>query len=234
MNVFDKIKEQVDYRNWSNVKANDSWSVLKTVSEFVNGYETLSRIGPCVAIFGSARLSEDNPYYKMAEDTAFKLVGKGFGIITGGGPGIMEAGNKGAHFAKGKSVGLNITLPHEQHSNQYIDPDKSINFDYFYVRKTMFTRYAQGFIAFPGGFGTLDELSEALTLIQTNKIKNFPVVMVGKEFWSGLIDWFKNTLLENELISKEDLNLFHVVDTPDEAVEVIDKHYLMNDLLLNF
>jgi len=231
---IDKIKSEVEYRIWSDVKANDSWSVFKIMSEFVNGYDTLSRIGPCVAIFGSARLKEDNPYYKMAEETAQKLVGKGFGIITGGGPGIMEAGNKGAHEAKGKSVGLNIVLPHEQHPNEYIDNDKSIDFNYFYVRKTMFIRYAQGFIAFPGGFGTLDELSEALTLIQTKKIMDFPIVMVGKEFWSGLVDWFKNTLLENKLVAADDFDIFHVVDTVDEAVEIIDKYYSENALRLNF
>jgi len=231
---INKIKNEVEYRVWSDVKANDSWSVFKTMAEFVNGYEALSNIGPCVAIFGSARLKEDNPYYKMAEETAAKLVGKGFGVITGGGPGIMEAGNKGAHEAGGKSVGLNIVLPHEQHPNKYIDHDKSIDFNYFYVRKTMFTRYAQGFIAFPGGFGTLDELSEALTLIQTNKITNFPIVMVGKDFWGGLIEWFKCTLLANELVSEKDFDIFHVVDTVDEAVEIIDEHYKNFKLTLNF
>jgi len=234
MSVFDKIKKEIDYKTWSDLKANDSWSVFKIMSEFVNGYETLSRIGPCVAIFGSARLKEDNPYYQMAVETAAKLVEKGFGIITGGGPGIMEAGNKGAHEAGGKSVGLNIVLPHEQHSNPYIDHDKSLDFDYFYVRKTMFTRYAQGFIAFPGGFGTLDELSEALTLIQTRKIVHFPIVMVGKEFWNGLVEWFKNILLANKLVSENDFEIFHVVDTVDEAVEIVDKFYKEYALKPNF
>ena len=167
-------------------------------------------------------------------ETASKLVGKGFGVITGGGPGIMEAGNKGAHEAGGKSVGLNIVLPHEQHSNPYIDSDKSINFDYFYIRKTMFTRYAQGFIAFPGGFGTLDELSEALTLMQTSKIAQFPIVMFGSEFWNPLVGWFKNTLLTNGLIAEKDFDIFHVVDDVDEAVRIIDDFYQNTALKPNF
>ena len=234
MNFVDKIKKAIDDRKWTVTKANDSWSVFKIMSEFVNGYETLSRIGPCVAIFGSARIKEDNPYYQKAVETAAKLVEKGFGVITGGGPGIMEAGNRGADDAGGKSVGLNIVLPHEQHSNPYIDSDKSINFDYFYIRKTMFTRYSQGFIAFPGGFGTLDELSEALTLMQTNKIANFPIVMFGSSFWNPLVDWFRQTLLENKMIKEEDFGIFHVVDDVDEAVGIIDDFYKKTDLKPNF
>lgn len=235
MDISDKIRLAIiGERTWASIKANDSWSVFKIMSEFVNGYETLSRIGPCVAIFGSARLKPDNIYYAKAEETAYKLVQRGFGIITGGGPGIMEAGNKGAHDAKGKSVGLNIVLPHEQKPNQYIDIDKSIDFDYFYIRKTMFTRYSQGYIAFPGGFGTLDELSEALTLIQTNKITRFPIVMVGKNFWSGLVEWFKDQLFAKELISEKDFDIFHVVDDPDEAVEIIDSYYKKYELTPNF
>lgn len=234
MNFVEKIKKAIDDRKWSDIKANDSWSVFKIMSEFVNGYETLSRIGPCVAIFGSARIKDDNPYYLKAEETAAKLVEKGFGIITGGGPGIMEAGNRGAHEAGGKSVGLNIVLPHEQHYNPYIDSDKCINFDYFYIRKTMFTRYSQGFIAFPGGFGTLDELSEALTLMQTNKISNFPIVMFGSSFWNPLVDWFRQTLLENKMIKEEDFGIFHVVDNVDEAVRIIDDFYKKSALKPNF
>lgn len=235
MDISDKIRLAIiGERTWASIKANDSWSVFKIMSEFVNGYETLSRIGPCVAIFGSARLKPDNIYYAKAEETAYKLVQRGFGIITGGGPGIMEAGNKGAHDAKGKSVGLNIVLPHEQKPNQYIDIDKSIDFDYFYIRKTMFTRYSQGYIAFPGGFGTLDELSEALTLIQTNKITRFPIVMVGKNFWSGLVEWFKDQLFAKELISEKDFDIFHVVDDPDEAVEIIDSYYKKYELTPNY
>lgn len=231
---FKEKNRIVNYRLWTDTKANDSWSVFKIMSEFVNGYETLGRIGPCVAIFGSARIKEDNPYYIKAVETAAKLVHKGFGVITGGGPGIMEAGNRGAHKAHGNSVGLNITLPHEQQPNKYIDRDKSIDFDYFYIRKTMFTRYAQGFIAFPGGFGTLDELSEALTLMQTNKIANFPIVMFGSEFWNPLVEWFKSQLLTNGLISEPDLNIFHVVDDPDEAVGIIDEFYKHTELKPNF
>ncbi len=234
MYITDKIRKVLETRSWTVTKANDSWSVFKIMSEFVNGYETLSRIGPCVAIFGSARIKEDNKYYRMAVETAEKLVEKGFGIITGGGPGIMEAGNKGAHIAEGKSVGLNILLPHEQKPNQYIDNDKSIYFDYFYIRKTMFTRYAQGFIAFPGGFGTLDELSEAITLIQTHKISHFPIIMIGSEFWSGLVEWFKTTLIENKVINETELGLFYVVDDVDEAVRVIDEFYQKSDLKPNF
>ena len=234
MDYSEILKKVIDDRKWNYIKANDSWSVFKIMSEFVNGYETLSRIGPCVAIFGSARIKEDNPYYQKAVETASKLVEKGFGVITGGGPGIMEAGNKGAHEAGGKSVGLNIVLPHEQHSNPYIDSDKSINFDYFYIRKTMFTRYAQGFIAFPGGFGTLDELSEALTLMQTNKIANVPIVMFGSEFWNPLVDWFRNTLLENKMIKETDFDIFHVVDNVDEAVHIIDEFYQKSELKPNF
>lgn len=231
---FKEKNRIVNYRLWTDTKANDSWSVFKIMSEFVNGYETLGRIGPCVAIFGSARIKEDNPYYIKAVETAAKLVHKGFGVITGGGPGIMEAGNRGAHKAHGNSVGLNITLPHEQQPNKYIDRDKSIDFDYFYIRKTMFTRYAQGFIAFPGGFGTLDELSEALTLMQTNKIANFPIVMFGSEFWNPLVEWFKSQLLTNGLISEPDLKIFHVVDEPDEAVGIIDEFYKHTELKPNF
>lgn len=234
MDKKDKTAKEIETRNWTIIKAHDSWSVFKIMSEFVNGYENLSRIGPCVAIFGSARLKNDNIYYKQAEQTAYKLVQRGFGVITGGGPGIMEAGNKGAHDAHGKSVGLNIVLPHEQQPNPYIDSDKSIDFDYFYIRKTMFTRYAQGFIAFPGGFGTLDELSEALTLMQTNKIANFPIVLFGKDFWGGLVDWFKQIMLTNGMIAEDDFMIFKVVDDVDEAVDIIDNFYKKSALKPNF
>ena len=228
------IRNSFHPKSWNDIKTHNSWSVFKIMAEFVEGMEKMSRIGPCVAIFGSARIKEDNPYYLKAVETASKLVEKGFGVITGGGPGIMEAGNKGAHEAGGKSVGLNIVLPHEQHSNPYIDSDKSINFDYFYIRKTMFTRYSQGFIAFPGGFGTLDELSEALTLMQTHKIANFPIVMFGTEFWAPLVDWFRQTLLENQMIKEEDFGIFHVVDDVDEAVNIIDEFYKHSELKPNF
>lgn len=233
-NTEEQIREAFSEKNWNEIKTHDSWSVFKTMAEFVNGYETLAKIGPCVAIFGSARLSPENKYYKMAEETAYLLVKKGFGIITGGGPGIMEAGNKGAHFGGGKSVGLNIILPNEQKANQFIDQDKSLDFNYFFVRKTMFMRYSQGYIAFPGGFGTLDEVSEAITLIQTNKLISFPIVLVGKDFWDGLVNWFKKELLPNQLISENDLNIFHVVDTVEDAVKIIEDFYNKYALKPNF
>ena len=204
------------------------------MSEFVEGMEKLSNIGPCVAVFGSARLKPEDKYYQMAEKIAEDLTKIGFGVISGGGPGIMEAANKGAHNGGGSSVGLNIVLPHEQHFNPYIDPDKNINFQYFFVRKTIFMRYAQGYIAMPGGFGTLDELSEAITLIQTNKMVDFPVVLVGKDYWKGLINWFKSTLLKENMIKKEDFNIFHIVDTGEEAVNIIAEFYNKYAIKPNF
>ncbi len=210
---------------WNDVKTADSWSVFKIMSEFVQSFDKLSQIGPCVAIFGSARTRPEDEYYKAAEEIAFKLTRLGFGIITGGGPGIMEAGNKGAAAEGGASVGLCINLPNEQSPNIYIDPDKLVNYDYFFVRKTIFMKFSQGYIAMPGGFGTLDELSEALTLIQTDKMVSFPVVLYGKSYWQGLLDWFRDTLLEHNMISEGDLDLFHMVDTPDEAVAVIKEFY---------
>ena len=204
------------------------------MSEMVEGFEKLAKIGPCVSIFGSARTQPDNGYYKMAEEIAAKLVRHGYGVITGGGPGIMEAGNKGAQSENGKSVGLNIELPHEQGNNPYIDPDKLISFDYFFVRKVMFVKYSQGFIVMPGGFGTLDELFEAITLIQTNKIGRFPIVLVGTEFWGGLLDWVKSTMLSFGNISPKDLDLINLVDSPTEAVKVIDEFYSKYLLSPNF
>ncbi|GAB3166445.1 LOG family protein [Telluribacter humicola] len=231
----ERIKEAFEDRNWNEIKSADSWVVFKVMAEFVEGFDKLARIGPCVSIFGSARTKADNPYYTITEEIAAKLVRHGYGVITGGGPGIMEAGNKGAYEQGGKSVGLNIKLPFEQHSNIYIDPDKNINFDFFFVRKVMFVKYSQGFIVLPGGFGTLDELFEALTLIQTKKIGRFPIVMVGRSYWSGLIDWIKETMMEGERnISPEDLKLFSLVDTPDEAVRVIDEFYSKYLLKPNF
>jgi uncharacterized protein (TIGR00730 family) len=220
-----RIRQAFKDKNWSEIKSSDSWVIFKVMSEFVEGFEKLAKIGPCVTIFGSARVKPSNPYYKMAEDIGELLVAQGYGVITGGGPGIMEAGNKGAHKAGGKSVGLNIYLPHEQKGNIYIDPDKLITFDYFFVRKVMFVKYSQGFIVMPGGFGTLDELSEALTLIQTKKIGRFPIVMVGKKFWTGMMDWIKTTLVDEKMISPEDLDLINIVDTPEDAVAVIDEFY---------
>jgi uncharacterized protein (TIGR00730 family) len=196
------------------------------MAEFVDAFEKLAKIGPCVSIFGSARTKPDNQYYQLAEDIAFKLTQKGYGVITGGGPGIMEAANKGANKGGGMSVGLNIELPFEQYSNPYIDVDKLITFDYFFVRKVMFMKYAQGFIVLPGGFGTLDELFEALTLIQTKKVAAFPVILVGKEYWGGLIEWIKSSVLMKEKnINEIDLELLSLVDTAEEAVNNIEKFY---------
>lgn len=231
----DKIREAFEDRNWNEIKTADSWVIFKVLAEFVEGFDKLAKIGPCVSIFGSARTKPDHPYYKTTEEIAAKLVRHGYGVITGGGPGIMEAGNKGAYEQGGKSVGLNIVLPFEQHSNLYIDADKNINFDFFFVRKVMFVKYAQGFVVMPGGFGTLDELFEALTLIQTKKIGRFPIVLVGRTYWSGLIDWITSTMLEEERnINPEDLKLFSVVDTAEEAVRVIDEFYAKYLLKPNF
>lgn len=230
-----KILKAFKDRDWNETKTTDSWVIFKVMAEFVKGFETLSKIGPCVTIFGSARTKPDHDYYKTAEEIAAKLVRHGYGVITGGGPGIMEAGNKGAHDQGGKSVGLNIDLPHEQFNNIYIDQDKLINFDYFFVRKVIFVRYSQAFIVMPGGFGTLDELFEALTLIQTEKIGKFPIVLVGKDFWEGLVAWIKGTVLEHaNNVSIEDLNLFVLVDTATEAVEAIDDFYSKYRLSPNF
>ncbi len=221
-------------KTWAQIKANNSWSVFKIMAEIVDGYETLTKIGPCVAVFGSARTKPGNPYYKAAEDVAYLLTKKGFGIITGGGPGIMEAANKGAYNAGGKSVGLNINLPFEQSANEYIDADKLIEFDYFFTRKLMFMRYSQGYIVLPGGFGTLDELFEAITLIQTHKLVNFPIVLINKEYWKGLVDWITETQLKEGMISEEDMDLFHLVDTVEEAVQVIEDFYSKYQLKPNF
>lgn len=205
------------------------------MSEFVNGYESMGWIGPCVSIFGSARIKPEDPYYLLAEKIAYKISKAGYGVITGGGPGIMEAGNKGAHLGGGTSVGLNIELPFEQHHNPYIDRDKNLNFDYFFVRKVMFVKYSQGFVVMPGGFGTLDELFEAITLIQTKKIGRFPIILVGKSFWSGLVDWITTTLIEQEkTVSDSDLNLIKIVDTEDEVLAVLDSFYKKYDLSPNF
>ena len=221
--------------SWSDVKAESSWRIFKVMSELVEGFEKLNKIGPCISIFGSARSKPDNKYYKLGVDIAKALVDEGFGIITGGGPGIMEAGNKGAMEANGISVGLNIDLPFEQHHNPYIDNDKLLDFRYFFVRKVMFVKYAQGFVILPGGFGTLDELFEAITLIQTMKIDRSPVVLVGSEYWKGLMNWIENVMYaEEKNISKEDLDLIEVVDTPEEVINSIKEFYQKHDLKPNF
>ncbi|WP_299765429.1 TIGR00730 family Rossman fold protein [uncultured Dokdonia sp.] len=222
-------------KGWNEIKTNDSWAIFKIVGEFVNGFEKMSQIGPCVSVFGSARTKPEDPYYELAVAVSKKIAENGYGVITGGGPGIMEAGNKGAHLAGGTSVGLNIDLPFEQHDNPYIDSDKSLDFDYFFVRKVMFVKYSQGFVVMPGGFGTLDELFEAITLIQTHKIQKFPIILVGKDFWGGLLEWVKTTLLDRfGNISPKDIDLIHLVDTPDEVIEVLNDFYEKYELSPNF
>ncbi len=230
----DRIRKSFKIKNWSETKAEDAWSIFKIMGEFANGYEKMSAIGPCVAIFGSARTAPDNKYYIMAEEIAYELTQRGFGVITGGGPGIMEAGNKGASRGGGKSVGLNIVLPMEQTSNPYIDRDKCIDFQYFFTRKTIFTRYAQGFIVMPGGFGTLDEFFEALTLVQTQKLANFPIILVGKSYWQGMIDWISTAMVEEGNIGADEMQLFKVVDTVSAAVNIVEDFYTRYALRPNF
>ncbi len=231
----DKIKKAFKQKTWNEIKASDSWQIFKIMAEFVEGFEKMATIGPCVSIFGSARTETENKYYKLAEEIAFKLTQSGYGVITGGGPGIMEAANRGAQRGDGISVGLNIHLPFEQSSNPYIDHDKLITFKHFFVRKVMFQKYAQGFIVLPGGFGTFDEFFESATLIQTGKIGKFPIVLVGTDFWRGLVDWIEDVVqLEQKNISPEDMDLFTLVDTADEAVDVINKFYSKYLLSPNF
>lgn len=235
MSQVDKTKQAFVHKTWNEIKTDDSWRVFKIMSEFVEGFEKLGRLGPSVAVFGSARTKPDNKYYQIAVEVGRLLVELGYGVITGGGPGIMEAANKGAMEGNGKSAGINIDLPFEQSANKYIDQDKLINFDYFFVRKTMFMKYAQGFIVLPGGFGTLDELFEALTLIQTGKIGHFPIVMIGSSYWAGLMKWVKEVMhSEEHNVSIEDFSLFSIVDTAEEAVKVIDKFYGQYLLCPNF
>ncbi len=229
-----KIRRAFSDKDWQEIKAHDTWQIFKVMAEFVDGFDKLSKIGPCVSIFGSARTLPEHPFYHLAEEIAFKLTKEGYGIITGGGPGIMEAANKGAKSAGGKSVGLNIELPFEQSANPYIDPDKLITFDYFFVRKLMFIKYAQGFVVLPGGFGTMDELFEALTLIQTKKIAKFPIVLVGKEYWAGLIDWIKNVLVTEKTVDEKDLSLILVAESADHAVKHINDFYSRYLLKPNF
>jgi len=236
MNTDEKrIRKAFKEKNWNAIKTSDSWQIFKIMSEFVEGFETMAKIGPCVSIFGSARTKPDNKYYKQAEEIGYLLTQKGYGVITGGGPGIMEAANKGAKRGEGKSVGLNIELPFEQSHNEFIDQDKILNFDYFFVRKVMFIKYAQGFIVLPGGVGTLDELFEAITLIQTCKIGKFPIVLVGGAYWEGMLDWIKETMLgEENNISYDDMELINIVNTPKEAVEIIEDFYKEFTLKPNF
>jgi uncharacterized protein (TIGR00730 family) len=212
----------------------DSWRILRILSEFVEGFETLTSIGPSVTIFGSARLKPESKYYQMGVDVAKAISKKGFAIITGGGPGIMEAANKGAQEAKGISCGVSIDLPTEYEPNKYIDPRFNLQFRYFFVRKVMFIRYAQGYVFLPGGVGTLDELFEALTLIQTAKIRPFPIYLMGTDFWEGMMDWVRNTLLVHETISPEDLTLMQITDDPEEVAHGIERHYQRHRVERNF
>ncbi len=228
------MRKEQHHKGWNELKTNDSWAIFKIMGEFVYGFEKMGMIGPCVSVFGSARTQLNDPYYELAVRISQRIAEAGYGIITGGGPGIMEAGNKGAHLAGGTSVGLNIDLPFEQHDNPFIDTDKSLDFDYFFVRKVMFVKYSQGFVVMPGGFGTLDELFEAMTLIQTHKIEKFPIILVGTGFWKGLFEWIKNTMLTAGNISPSDLDLVHMVDTEDEVVEIIDAFYKGRALSPNF
>ena len=197
----------------------DPWRVLRIQSEFVEGFGALAELGPAVSVFGSARIREGEPEWELGEQVARELVHAGYAVITGGGPGLMEAANKGAHEAGGVSVGLGIELPFEQGMNAYVD--LGVNFRYFFVRKTMFVKYASGFVVLPGGFGTFDELFEAITLVQTGKVRQFPIVLVGTEFWGGLIDWLRATVRERGLVGEHDVDLLHVVDSPAEAVRIV-------------
>ncbi len=229
------IAKRTKQKNWNEIKTHDSWQIFKVMSEFVEGFEKMNKIGPSVTIFGSARTKPDAVHYKQAQKIAKRLAKEGFGIITGGGPGIMEAANKGAQKGKGASAGLNIELPFEQESNPYIDPDKLVDFNYFFVRKVMFVKYAQAFVVMPGGFGTLDEFFEAVTLIQTLKIDKFPVILFDSAFWGGLVEWIKKTLRdEYQYISPKDLDLIHLTDDIEEVVKIIKDFYKKRNLSPNF
>lgn len=217
-------------KQWTEMKGENSWTMFKVLAEFVDGFEQLNKIGPCVSVYGSARTKPGTKYYEATVELARAMVKEGFGIISGGGPGIMEAANKGAHLEGGVSVGLNIELPFEQGGNQYVDKDKHINHRYFFVRKVMFVKYSQALIAMPGGFGTLDELFETITLIQTNKITPVPVILYGSDFWGGLLDWIKNVQLgQFGNISAKDLDLIPLVDTKEEVIEIINNWYGTNE-----
>lgn len=223
-----RLRKKKPYKDkeWTQLNASNSWAVFRIMSEFVEAYERMNKIGPCISVFGSARTNPGSHYYAMTMEIAKRLVEEGYGVITGGGPGIMEAGNRGAQEAGGKSVGLNITLPHEQEANEFIDPDKLINFYYFFVRKVAFVKYAQGFICLPGGFGTMDEFFEVLTLVQTRKIDQIPVVLIGRQYWSGLLQWVEDTLLNTyQNISEGDMKLFIVTDSVEEAIDHINAFY---------
>lgn len=235
VNDMSELIKNLKSREWTETRAHSSWQIFKIMSELVEGFETLNKIGPCISIFGSARTRPGDLYYDLTTEVAKRLSEEGFGIITGGGPGAMEAANKGAQMAGGRSVGLNIDLPHEQHSNPYIDSDKSINFKYFFVRKLMFVKYAQGFVMMPGGFGTMDEFSEVVTLTQTKKMNETPLVLVGRKYWSGLLAWMKNVMCEeHHNIHPLDLELLQLFDTAEEVVGYFKDFYARNPLRPNF
>ena len=221
-------------KDWNNTITKDSWRILKYNAETVNGFETLIEVGPSISIFGSARTEESDPYYKKTVEIASMISEMGFGIISGAGPGIMEAANKGAKLAKGKSIGLRINLPFEQFTNKYVDDEYLLKFDYFFVRKLMFQKYSQGFIVMPGGYGTLDELFNALTLIQTKKSKLFPIILVGKKHYEPLFNWIKGTLAENKLISSEDIDLINLVEEKEEVKQILSDFYDKNNIDINF
>nr|MBS0036783.1 TIGR00730 family Rossman fold protein [Saprospiraceae bacterium] len=220
-----ELHNKQQMRKWDKIKGENAWTMFKVLSELVEGFERLNKIGPCISIFGSARTKANHPEYIKAVEIAQRLIDEGYGIITGGGPGIMEAGNKGATLSNGVSVGLNIDLPFEQGNNSFIDPDKNLNHRYFFVRKVMFVKYAQGFVVMPGGFGTMDELFEVITLIQTNKISKVPIILFGSQYWAGLIEWIKNTLVHEGKVSESDLDLFLVTDSVSEAISYINGFY---------
>jgi len=222
------------YDVFQDARIKDLWRVFRIMGEFVEGFETLSEVGPCVSVFGSARTKPGETCYEKGVEVSKRLVEHGFGIITGGGPGVMEAANKGAREAGGTSVGLNIDLPHEQDHNPYIDREHLINFNFFFVRKVMLVKYAQGFVVLPGGFGTMDELFEAMTLIQTRKSTRFPIVLLGESFWSGMVDWLKESMLERGNISPEDLDLFRITDDAEEAASLISSFYKKHRMAPNF
>jgi len=230
----DVLEKNWSESDWNTIRTSDSWMIFKIMSEFVNGYDKMTKIGPCVTLFGSARTKPGTPYYDLATNIAYNATKMGLGVITGGGPGVMEAANKGAFEGKGKSVGLNIDLEFEQHPNQFIDNDKVVTFDYFFVRKVMLMKYSQAFIVLPGGFGTFDELFEALTLTQTKKVNPFPIILVGKSYWTGLVDWIKTSVLEEGNISEKDLDLIQMVDTSEEALKIVETFYLNNKMKPNF
>ncbi len=225
MNVDKRVIRKFEKKTWSEVKSKNSWQVFRIMAEFVEGFDALTQVGPSVTVFGSARTQPDDPFYGIAYELGKLLAREGLSVITGGGPGIMEAANKGAKEAGGASAGVGIELPFEASNNAFIDADKNITFRYFFVRKLMFLKYSQAFVAFPGGLGTLDELFESLTLSQTGKTPKFPILLVGRDYWSGLVDWLRERALAEGYIGADDIELFRVVDTAEEAMDSITRFF---------